>query len=167
MSSPTLLLVVLVLYTNAFIYVFKKHTKYFGFILMILSFILSLIYAGNYNSQILQGIGLITFNIPFILLLLFAVVFLHFYNLTKVLSAYSNRSDKRKSFDLKLNDEYAKYLNIFTISFIIGICLLYLFVFLFTIQNQNLKIMGTMFAFLVAAIATETIHAVKFAKIKG
>lgn len=167
MNSPLLLLVVLILYANAFIYVFKKHTKYFGFILMILAFILSIIYiyvSGKYNEfvDILKVVTPYPY-VPVIFLLLTGIVFLHFYSLIKVLSAYSHRSNAKKSFDLKLNDDYAKYLKVFTISFIVGIVLLYLFVFM---QNENVNLLGIMISLLLVATTTETIHAIKFAKIK-
>jgi hypothetical protein len=170
MSSPILLLVVFILYANTFIYIFKKHTKFFGYIMMIIAFILSLIYSSNYYNDFSHGLENVTIHTPLIFLVIIVVVFLHLFNLTKVLNAYSHRIDNKKSFDLHLNKQYSKYLDVFTFSFIIGVVLLYLFFFVFTMQYQHphlMEIMGVMIALLVAAITTETIHAIKFAKIKG
>ena len=168
-NRPLFLLFVLILYVNAFIYVFKKHTKFFGFILMILAFILSLIYIYTSTQYFTEFVDILKMITPYpyapgVFGILAGIVFLHFFNLTKVLSAYSNRAGKRKSFNLRLNKKFAKYLEIFTISFIIGIGLLFLFVFM---QNENLNIMIAFLFALVIAIVTETVHAIKFAKIKG
>jgi hypothetical protein len=170
MSNPILLLVILISYANSLIYIFKKHTKFFGFIIMIIAFILSLIYASSYYNDLSHGLEIVTSHTALIFLVIIVVVFLHLYNLTKVLNAYSNRTNKKKSFNIQLNKKFSKYLDVFTYSLIVGIALLYLFVFVFVMQYQHpnlMEIMGVMIALLVAAITTETIHAVKFAKIKG
>ena len=131
---------VMIVYAIALMYLGQTHTKFWGYIMLIIAYIFSSGYTFQYQEQILSGVTTLSqylnkevANIPFIsklgewsvvskIFILFAlcIVFFNLYSLIKILNAYYFKSSKIGSFDLILSDRYKKKLKIFDWSFIVG-----------------------------------------------
>lgn len=139
--SKTLISIIIV-YIVSFMYVLKKHTKFWGYIMLIIAYIFSFGYIFQMESDIqigfkpikdiLDGIQIFRqitmFHVFFLCML--CLIFLNLYSLIKVLGVYNSRSNIKASFDLELNEKHEKELKTFDESFLVGIVSLFVFIYL-------------------------------------
>lgn len=131
-------------------YVLKKHTKFWGYIMLIIAYILSFGYVFQFDKEILTNFvpikqmldGLKIFSqvtmFHVFFLCLICLIFLNVYSLIKVLNAYHFRSSVKASFDLELTEKHEKELKTFDESFLVGI--VSLFVFIYLLAGKETKI---------------------------
>ena len=117
---------IILIYIVAFVYVFDKNVQYYGYIMLIIAYLFSTGYLFNFYDTILINIQPI-FNIIskdyfryIFILCAFCIIFFNIYSLIKILNAYSFKSTKNGSFNLKLNERHKRELTIFNNSFIVG-----------------------------------------------
>ena len=135
-------------------YVLKKHTKFWGYIMLIIAYILSFGYIFQIENDIQIGFkpikdvldgmkifGQVTMFHVFFLCLL-CLIFLNVYSLIKVLNAYHFRSNIQASFDLELTEKHEKELKTFDESFLVGIVSLFVFIYLLAGKETNTGING-------------------------
>jgi hypothetical protein len=147
--SKTLISIIIV-YIVSFMYVLKKHTKFWGYVMLIIAYILSFGYVLQFQDNItvnftpikniLNTVKLFSeitmFHVFFLCLL--CLIFLNVYSLIKVLNAYHFRSSVKASFDLELNEKHQKELKTFDESFLVGI--VSSFVFIYLLAGKETKI---------------------------
>jgi hypothetical protein len=126
MASQSIILLI-VFYIIAFIYVKEPHYKYFGYIMLAIVYMFSLGIAMQNRETIQKGFAffenvflqnMVIKNV-FLLCVLCIVVF-NLYSLIRIINAYWVKSKTMKSFDLKLNERHKKNLLHFDNSFIVG-----------------------------------------------
>lgn len=122
----------IIFYIIAFIYVKEPHYKYFGYIMLMIVYLASLLVMFQNYSEIGNGFttmtsgftmkseGLTKFIYSATGISMFAIVFFNIYSLFKVLNAYWFRTKTMKSFDLKLSTHHKSNLIRFDNSFIVG-----------------------------------------------
>jgi hypothetical protein len=131
---------VIIVYAISLMYLFQKNTKFWGYIMMIIAYIFSYGYIFQFRDVLGKGANDFTnfLNITLVsketvqigvALVLFSIFFFNLYNLIKILNAYSFKSTKTGTFDLKLNKRHAKKLDIFNWSFIVGNAAMYVFIY--------------------------------------
>jgi hypothetical protein len=151
--SKTLISIIIV-YIVSFMYVLKKHTKFWGYIMLIIAYILSFGYVFQFDKEILTNFvpikqmldGLKIFSqvtmFHVFFLCLICLIFLNVYSLIKVLNAYHFRSSVKASFDLELTEKHEKELKTFDESFLVGIVSLFVFIYLLAGKETNIGING-------------------------
>jgi hypothetical protein len=121
------LVYLIIFYIIAFIYVKEPHYKYFGYIMLTIIYIFSLVIGLQNASEIVSGFA--TFKTAFLqqpiannvfMLSVFSIIVFNLYSLITVLDAYWFKTKSMKSLDLKLNERHKNNLNNFDISFIVG-----------------------------------------------
>jgi hypothetical protein len=138
---------IVLFYIVAFIYVFDSEKaikngkqrqpgnyKYFGYIMLIIVYILSIglivqnlnLFGSGFNllKDVLTEKGL--YNI--FLICAFSIGFFNLYSLIKILNAYWFKSNHEKTFNLKLSDRHIQNLKWFDNSFVVGIVSMFLFI---------------------------------------
>ena len=147
MSCSQSFVFIVLFYIVAFIYVFdsekalkgKKEKqpgnyKYFGYIMLIIVYILSIglivqnlnLFGTGFNllKDVLAEKGV--YNI--FLICAFSIGFFNLYSLIKILNAYWFKSNHDKTFDLKLSDRHIQNLKWFDNSFVVGIVSMFFFI---------------------------------------
>ena len=149
--SKTLISIIIV-YIVSFMYVLKKHTKFWGYIMLIIAYILSFGYVFHIESDIQTGFKSIKdvldgtkifrqitiFHVFFLSML--CLIFFNLYSLIKILGAYNSRSNIKASFDLELTETHEKELKTFDESFLVGIVSLFVFIYLLAGRENKLGI---------------------------
>lgn len=138
---------IVLFYIVAFIYVFDSEKalkgrkyrqpgnyKYFGYIMLIIVYILSIglivqnlnLFGTGFNllKDALTEKGL--YNI--FLICAFSIGFFNLYSLIKILNAYWFKSNHEKTFNLKLSDRHIQNLKWFDNSFVVGIVSMFFFI---------------------------------------
>jgi hypothetical protein len=138
---------IVLFYIVAFIYVFDSEKalkggkqrqpgnyKYFGYIMLIIVYILSIglivqnlnLFGTGFNllKDVLAEKGL--YNI--FLICAFSIGFFNLYSLIKILNAYWFKSNHEKTFNLKLSDRHIQNLKWFDNSFVVGIVSMFFFI---------------------------------------
>lgn len=138
---------IVLFYIVAFIYVFDSEPaikgskerqpgnyKYFGYIMLIIVYILSIglivqnlnLFGSGFNllKDVLAEKGV--YNI--FLICAFSIGFFNLYGLIKILNAYWFKSNHDKTFDLKLSDRHIQNLKWFDNSFVVGIVSMFFFI---------------------------------------
>ena len=149
---------IVLFYIVAFIYVFdsekalkgKKEKqpgnyKYFGYIMLIIVYILSIglivqnlnLFGSGFNllKDALAEKGL--YNI--FLICAFSIGFFNLYGLIKILNAYWFKSNHDKTFNLKLSDRHIQNLKWFDNSFVVGIVSMFFFIVTVLYNEQNIN----------------------------
>jgi hypothetical protein len=163
MAYDQSLVFLIIFYIIAFIYVKEPHYKFFGYILLTIVYLFSIIiFLNNKNViitrfneaglipalaqsifNLLKGFGTIEtitsiVQNGFILSLILIVVF-NIYSLFRILNAYWFRTKTMKSFDLKLSEHHKKNLVVFDNSFIVGNTSFGLFIISLLIKGEPLS----------------------------
>jgi hypothetical protein len=151
---------VIIVYAVSLMYLFQKHTKFWGYAMLIIAYIFSYGYVFQFRDPLLKGVNefikfvhgntqnavdnmmITTFfsqSVLYKIFLFFGIsfVFMNVYSLIKILNAYSFKSTKTGSFDLKLNKKHTKELKIFDWSFIIGNVSFFAFVYYLVSAGVN------------------------------
>jgi len=167
-------------YFVSFIYVFEKHTKFWGYILLIISYLFSFLFAYQYRTDIetnfrtlaeyLKESSVYIFRV--FLVCLFSIVFFSLYSLIKILNAYVYKSKKEGTFDLKLSARRERELKIFDNSFIVGNISLFVFIMLLakgydfgdSAKNNGIQLLFFLVAFVCVWI--QMAFATKFSYVK-
>ncbi len=162
MAYDQSLVFLIIFYIIAFIYVKEPHYKYFGYILLSIVYIFSIIFFLNNQSvlitafkdsgliatlaqsifYLIKGLGnleTITLLVQnaFIFSLILIVVF-NIYSLFRILNAYWFRTKTMKSFDLKLSERHKQNLITFDNSFIVGNTSFALFIISLLVKDEPL-----------------------------
>ena len=167
-------------YFVSFIYVFEKHTKFWGYILLIITYLFSFLFVYQYKIDIetnfrtlaeyLKESSVYIFRV--FLVCLFCIVFFSLYSLIKILNAYAFKSTKDGTFDLKLSARSQRELKMFDNSFIVGNISLFVFIMLIAKGvdfGDSVKTNGAqLFLFMVAFICVwiQMVFATRFSYIK-
>lgn len=130
-------------YVFSLYYAFKKHTKFIGFLMLIITYIAS----GGYLFKIkiheqLKGL----FNdsnspiSPNILLFgLFCVFFLNVYAQVRVLDTYVYVGRQKQTFDFKMDNKYQKTIETYTKIFLSENVILLTFFYLISVYNKMIS----------------------------
>lgn len=167
-------------YFVSFIYVFEKHTKFWGYILLIITYLFSFLFVYQYKIDIetnfrtlaeyLKESSVYIFRV--FLVCLFCIVFFSLYSLIKILNAYTFKSTKEGTFDLKLSARHRRELKMFDNSFIVGNISLFVFIMLIAKGvdfGDSVKTNGAqLFFFMIAFICVwiQMVFATRFSYIK-
>jgi hypothetical protein len=146
-----------IVYAVALMYLFQKHTKFWGYIVLIVAYLLSYGYIFQFQEPMVKGATEVSrylhdnilnkvdgsyavkkffssvvtverlYNV--LIIIVSGIVVMNLYSLIKILNAFNSQSTNKKTFDIKLDKNRTKELNIFNWSFIVCNVALFLFVF--------------------------------------
>lgn len=157
---------VIIVYAVSLMYLFQNNTKFWGYIMLIIAYLFSYGYIYQFREPLTKGAKIfaqyvhggvedMTVNLSYgvtrfitnlftegsmytiFMFSVLCIVFFSFYSLIKILNAYSFKSTKTGSFDLKLNKRHAKELDLFNWSFIIGNVALYMFIYYLIVAGRD------------------------------
>jgi len=190
---------VIIVYAVSLMYLFQTNTKFWGYIMLIIAYLFSYGYIYQFSEPLTKGAKIftdyvhggvedLTVNASYgvtrfitntftqgalytiFMFFVLCIVFFSFYSLIKILNAYSFKSKKTGSFDLKLNKRRAKELDLFNWSFIIGNVALYIFIYYLIVAGRDgvkfEPFKGFLFLVAFVSVWIETGAATEFSYIK-
>ena len=153
---------VIIVYAVSLMYLFQKDTKFWGYVMLIIAYLFSYGYIFQFRDPLAKGFNefikfvygsvddkfinsyRIISNVftegtlyTIFMFALLCIVFFNLYSLIKILNAYSFKSTKTGSFDLKLNKRHTKQLKVFDTSFIIGNVSLFAFMYYLVVAGRH------------------------------
>lgn len=146
-----------IVYAISLMYLFQKHTKFWGYIMLIIAYLLSYGYIFQFREPMVKGATEVArylhdevvnkINVSYtvnkffasvlsveklynvLMIIVSGIVVLNLYSLIKILNAFNLQTTNKKTFDIKLDKNRTRELNIFNWSFIICNVALFMFVF--------------------------------------
>ncbi len=157
---------VIIVYVVALMYLFQTNTKFWGYIMLIIAYLFSYGYIYQFREPLTKGAKMFTeyvhggvedFTVnasygvtrfvtntftqgalyTIFMFFILCIVFFSFYSLITILDAYSLKSKKTGSFNLKLNKRQERQLALFDWSFIIGNVALYSFIYYLIVAGRD------------------------------